>query len=206
MCVGLRCAHPTCPLTGALGRAELDKVRGQAFVPVNGPAVAAPSMPDMPSLLPEQALAALPEAPPMPFDPTGRFAQGVPFGLVEYLDLVDTMGCVVHPKKRGAIASHVLPPLLQRLGLDAEAFIACADTFFKIFTHAMGTPASPMKLACATSAGRCAAWRRRASWCARIEPGLCQFQAKLAFSPCAVGASSYQNNHAPAQIGWARRA
>lgn len=102
MCVGLRCAHPTCPLTGALGRAELDKVRGQAFVPVNGPAVAAPSTPDMPSLLPEQALAALPEAPPMPFDPTGRFAQGVPFGLEEYLELVDTMGCVVSTPKSAA--------------------------------------------------------------------------------------------------------
>lgn len=39
----------------------------------------------------------------MPFDPAGRFAQTEPFGLEEYLELVDTMGRAVHPKKRGAI-------------------------------------------------------------------------------------------------------
>ena len=72
------------------------------------------------TLIPEQVLAALPEAPLMPFDPTGRFAQGVPFGLEEYLDLVDTVGRVVHPNKRGAIASHV-PPLLQRRALRGMA-------------------------------------------------------------------------------------
>ena len=42
-----------------------------------------------------------------------------------------------------------MPPLLQRLGMDAEAFVACADTFFKTFAHAVGTPASLIKLACA---------------------------------------------------------
>lgn len=128
--------------------ARLGELRGEAFVPVNAPILPAASTTDLPSLLPEQVLAALPEAPLMPFDPTGRFAQGVPFGLEEYLDLVDTVGRVVHPKKRGAIASHV-PPLLQRLGMDAEAFVACADTFFRTFAHAVGTPASLIKLACA---------------------------------------------------------
>ena len=82
----------------------------------------------------------------MPFDPTGRFAQAVPFGLQEYLDLVDTVGRVVHPTKRGTIAHHV-PPLLKRLGMDTEAFIACADTFFRSFANAVGTPASLAQLA-----------------------------------------------------------
>ena len=91
----------------------------------------------------------------MPFDSTGRFAQGVLFGLEEYLDWVDTMGRVVHPKKRGALAHHV-PSLLQRLGMDAEAFVACADTFFRTFAYAVGTPASLMKLA---SARQCRALR-----------------------------------------------
>ena len=53
----------------------------------------------------------------MPFDPTSGFAQAVPFGLEEYLDLVDTMGRAVHPSKRGAIPAST-PPLLSRLGKD----------------------------------------------------------------------------------------
>ena len=135
--------------------ARLAELRGQPFVPVqapqaplqaaqhsSAPGAAAP----LPHLLPEQALACLPEAPLMPFDPTGRFAQAVPFGLQEYLDLVDTVGRVVHPTKRGTIAHHV-PPLLQRLGIDTEAFIACADTFFRSFANAVGTPASLAQLA-----------------------------------------------------------
>jgi REP element-mobilizing transposase RayT len=100
------------------------------------------------ALLPEPALAGLRQAPLMPFDPTGDFARAVPFGLEEYLDLVDTMGRVVHPKKRGAIADHV-PTILERLGMDAEAFVACVDTFFGTFAHAVGTPESLRKLACA---------------------------------------------------------
>ena len=135
--------------------ARLGELRGQPFVPVQAPQLPAqpsgtPGAPraatPLPSLRPEQALAALPEAPLMPFDPTGRFAQAVPFGLQEYLDLVDTVGRVVHPAKRGAIAQHA-PPLLQRLGMDTEAFIACADTFFRTFAHAVGTPASLVRLA-----------------------------------------------------------
>ena len=136
--------------------ARLGELRGQPFVPViappagsvrqGGAPVVALGTATLPSLLPEQALAALPEAPLMPFDPTGRFAQGVPFGLAEYLDLVDTVGRVVHPKKRGTLAHHA-PPLLQRLDMDTEAFIACADTFFRTFAHAVGTPASLVKLA-----------------------------------------------------------
>ena len=168
MHVGLRCANPTYPLTGALGKAELDKVRefaevyrqrladvswfmrvlnesvarqanaeddctgrfwegrfksqalldepallaamayvdlnpiragmaedlpgsahtsiaarlaqlqGQDFVPVQAPHIPQPAQ-NLPSLLPEAQLAALPEAPLMPFDATGRFAPAVPF-------------------------------------------------------------------------------------------------------------------------------
>lgn len=144
--------------------ARLAELRGHAFEvvgapsPASTPAPAVPAKPHMvarrvppansPQLLPEQALAALAAAPLMPFDPTARFALAIPFGLEEYLDLVDTVGRVVHPQKRGAIASHA-PALLQRLGMDTEAFIACADTFFSTFAHAVGTPDSLVKLACA---------------------------------------------------------
>ena len=39
------------------------------------------------------------------------------------------------------------PPLLGRLGMDAEAFIASADHFFKDFASAVGTPAKLIELA-----------------------------------------------------------
>lgn len=39
----------------------------------------------------------------MPFDVTSRFEQAVPFGLQEYLELVDTMGRALRPGKRGLI-------------------------------------------------------------------------------------------------------
>ena len=97
-------------------------------------------------LLSETELSALPEAPLMPFDATGRFEQAVPFGLEEYLELVDTMGRAVHPAKRGLIPV-TTPPLLARLGMDGEAFIACADHFFRDFASAVGTPAKLIELA-----------------------------------------------------------
>jgi REP element-mobilizing transposase RayT len=100
----------------------------------------------LPQLLSESELTLLPQAPLMPFDVTGRFEQGIPFGLQEYLELVDGMGRAVHPGKRGSIAAHT-PPLLRRLGMDAQAFIAAADHFFKDFATAVGTPAKLMELA-----------------------------------------------------------
>ena len=60
--------------------------------------------------------------------------------------LVDTMGRAVHRRKRGAIAP-ATPPLLRRLGMDGEGFIACADHFFKTFASAVGTPARLIALA-----------------------------------------------------------
>ena len=135
--------------------ARLAELQGQTFVPVQAPEATAAgvrAVPGatgaliLPELLSEAELSKLPEAPLMPFDPTGRFAQAVPFGLEEYLELVDTMGHAVHPNKRGAIPP-ATPPLLLRLGMGAEAFIACADHFFKNFATAVGTPHHLVELA-----------------------------------------------------------
>ena len=126
--------------------ARLAELQGRAFEPVRAPVVAPAEAPEvvgeidalpartLPGLLSEAEISALPEAPLMPFDPTSGFAQAVPFGLEEYLDLVDTMGRAVHPSKRGAIPAST-PPLLSRLGMDADAFIASADHFFKNFAR-----------------------------------------------------------------------
>ena len=138
--------------------ARLADLQGHAFVLVLAPVLAMAVPPKvvneitslpvqaLPGLLPEQELSALPEAPLMPFDVTSRFEQAVPFGLEEYLELVDTMGRAVHPAKRGLIPV-TTQPLLTRLGMDAEAFIACADHFFKDFAGAVGTPAKLIEIA-----------------------------------------------------------
>ncbi len=151
-------------------KARLDDLQGQPFVPVLAPVVqpapAGQAVPEssqtsqtteenamypavvLPSLLPEAELAALPEAPLMPFDPTSRFEQAIPFGLQEYIELVDTMGRAVHPAKRGFIPA-TTPAILTRLGMDAEAFINAADHFFKDFAGAVGTPAKLIEIASA---------------------------------------------------------
>ena len=118
------------------------------FVDETSPPAASPVSPvsPLPSLLPEAELAALPEAPLMPFDATGRFEQAIPFGLQEYIELVDTMGRAVHPAKRGAIPA-TTPPILARLGMDAQGFINAADHFFKDFASAVGTPAKLIEIA-----------------------------------------------------------
>ena len=134
--------------------ARLADLQGQAFVPVLARMVLPEVVDEMtylpaqalPGLLSEAELSVLPEAPLMPFDPTSRFEQAVPFGVEEYLELVDTMGRAVHPGKRGLIPV-TTPPLLTRLGMDAEAFIGCADHFFKDFASAVGTPAKLIELA-----------------------------------------------------------
>jgi hypothetical protein len=153
--------------------ARLEELQGRAFVPVpvSAPAPAPALVPDvapvvatpevspevlneaahssaqaLPALLPEAELSKLPEAPLMPFDATGCFEQAVPFGLQEYLELVDTIGRAVHPAKRGAIPA-TTPRLLSRLGIDSEAFIASADHFFRNFAGAIGTPAKLIEIA-----------------------------------------------------------
>ena len=150
--------------------ARLADLQGQTFLPVLAPVNAlriepqtslqtapqtipenvnkntAQPLQKLPGLLSEAELAELPEAPLMPFDVTSRFEQAIPFGLQEYLELVDTMGRALHPAKRGVIPANT-PALLARLGMDAEAFIACADHFFRDFAGAVGTPAKLIELA-----------------------------------------------------------
>jgi len=146
-------------------KARLDDLQGQPFVPVLAPvvmpvqaeqaaleiteiteenALCLPSA--LPSLLAETELATLPEAPLMPFDVTSRFEQAIPFGLQEYIELVDVMGHAVHPTKRGVMPA-ATPPILTRLGMDAQAFINAADHFFKDFASAVGTPAKLIEIA-----------------------------------------------------------
>jgi hypothetical protein len=84
-------------------------------------------------------LASVPRASLLPFDATGQFEQAIPFAFADYLELVDCIGRVIHPDKRGAIPDQT-PRILQRLGIDIQAFIAHANRFLKEFGHAVGRP------------------------------------------------------------------
>ena len=51
----------------------------------------------------EAHLSALPRAPLMHFDATGRMAAAIPFAFDDYLELVDATGRVIREDKRGYI-------------------------------------------------------------------------------------------------------
>ncbi|MBV2235338.1 MAG: hypothetical protein KUL75_07310 [Sterolibacterium sp.] len=85
------------------------------------------------------------KAPLLPFvatTSTADYSPGlacVPFAFDDYLELVDTVGRAVHPRKRGHIPEHA-PKILARLGIDAESFIRYASRFLKEFGSAVGAP------------------------------------------------------------------
>jgi hypothetical protein len=103
----------------------------------------------------------------MPFGTTSRFEQAVPFGLQEYLELVDTMGCAVHLAKRGAIPANT-PPILTRLGMNAEAFNAssaqCGVLRRRNYTNSTPVSANPTRLIMVVLSGVSAAKTPRAPW------------------------------------------
>jgi len=87
----------------------------------------------------EAHLNALPRAPLMPFDATGRMAAAIPFAFDDYLELVDTTGRVIREDKRGYIPGET-PRILERLNIDPEQFIATAARMLDLFSTAIGTP------------------------------------------------------------------
>jgi len=89
----------------------------------------------------EDKVAALPRAPLMPFDATGRTEWAIPYAFDDYLELVDWLGRAVHPAKRGRIPSD-RPKILVRLGMDAEALAEESSRLLKAFGSAVGAPAS----------------------------------------------------------------
>lgn len=94
----------------------------------------------------EIALQELPVAPLMPFEPTETLPASIPFSFDDYLELVDTVGRVVHPQKCGAIPEQT-PAILIRLEMDAEMFIASADSLLKSFAFVIGSPDKLTELA-----------------------------------------------------------
>lgn len=63
---------------------------------------------------------------------------GLPFKLVDYIELVDWTGRIMRQNKRGAIASE-LPPILERLGLNTDAWQVLTTEFETQFQHWVGS-------------------------------------------------------------------
>lgn len=77
----------------------------------------------------------------MPFDAGGRRPGAIPFGLEDYISLADWSGRQQRHDKRGAIVGS-LPPALQRLGLEEEAFLTMSGDLMKAFGSVIGSPAT----------------------------------------------------------------
>lgn len=71
----------------------------------------------------EEQLRQLPKAPLLPFGPTDDLSAVIPFAFADYLELVDSIGRCIHPRKRGFIAEKI-PVILTRLGFDGASFMA----------------------------------------------------------------------------------
>jgi len=69
---------------------------------------------------------------------TQENTQGIPFSLLEYIELVDWSGRIIREGKRGAI-SGTRPKLLSALGLDDEVWLSLASSFGKDYQSAVGS-------------------------------------------------------------------
>ncbi|WP_260294241.1 transposase [Sedimenticola hydrogenitrophicus] len=97
-----------------------------------------------------------PPQPPelMPFvgNPRQDMPKGLAYRLEDYLSLVDWTGRQFREDKRGRIPE-TLSPILQRLAIDADAWLLLAKGFEVHFNHLVGRP-DDMQRAC-VSRGQC---------------------------------------------------
>ena len=83
----------------------------------------------------------------MPFDALGEQLWAIPFGWLEYAELVEWTGRQVRAGKRGHIAA-AQPRILKRMGLEGDAFVDLACNLLQRFGVAVGAPPA-MARACA---------------------------------------------------------
>jgi hypothetical protein len=79
--------------------------------------------------------------------PRKAMPEGIPFRLQDYLELVDWSGRILREDKRGAILSHI-PPLLQRLDIDAKHWVYLTRNFESPFKNLVGTACNVRKACC----------------------------------------------------------
>ncbi len=90
----------------------------------------------------------------LPFvgNPRLHMPKGLPFRLKDYLSLVDWTGRQFREDKRGCIPQK-LPPILQRLAIDPDAWLSLTNQFEKHFNTLAGRP-DDIQRAC-ESRGQC---------------------------------------------------
>ena len=75
------------------------------------------------------------------FDGIHQNSTGIPFKLDDYVELVDWSGRIIRDDKRGAINSN-LPPIIERLGLEADHWKILTTEFEEQFNHWVGSELS----------------------------------------------------------------
>ena len=73
--------------------------------------------------------------------PKQNMKMGLPFKLTDYLELLDWTGRIIREDKRGA-TSKTLPPILQRLNINADNWIELTQTIESYFKGFIGKPDS----------------------------------------------------------------
>ena len=98
-------------------------------------------------------------------NPREQMPKGLPFALKDYLELLDWTGRIVREDKRGSISVDV-PPILQRLKIEPDAWLQLTTRFEDDFCNLVGRPDS--------LPGACAAlglnWARGTSHCRAMFP------------------------------------
>ena len=89
--------------------------------------------------------------------------EGLPFRLTDYIELVDWTGRIIRDDKKGSISDH-LPPVLARLGMEAENWVYLAQHFESPFKSLVGSSIS-MKRACEQLGQR---WVQGITQCERL--------------------------------------
>ncbi|WP_413692965.1 transposase [Psychromonas sp. KJ10-2] len=71
-------------------------------------------------------------------DENEQSTRGIPFSLLDYIELVDWSGRIIREDKRGAISMH-RPSILSQLGLDDDTWLSLASRFGKDYHGAVGS-------------------------------------------------------------------
>ena len=84
----------------------------------------------------------------LPFvgNPRKDMPKGLPFCLTDYIELVDWTGRIIRDDKKGSIPEY-LPPVLTRLGIEAENWVYLTQYFESPFKSLVGSALS-MRRAC----------------------------------------------------------
>ena len=71
-------------------------------------------------------------------NPRQDMPDGLPFRLTDYLELVDWTGRIIREDKKGHIANNI-PPILERLNIDAKYWQYLTTQFESQFRNIVGT-------------------------------------------------------------------